>query len=324
MDALGTDVFGWCDVSAGAMIYVVRLHENEIPADEAVVRSLLRSQRPDWSSLSLAPAGAGTDNTMFRLGDELLVRLPRTADKARSLNKERAWLPRLGPLLPRQIPEPVYAGEPAPEFPLPWSIYRWIDGAEVSASTVQDWATFGADLATFVHELHDIDVMGAARTGDLSWYRGGTLKDCAEDISAYFEDCRAVRDDDLDVETLEQLWRAATELPGPAGPHVWLHGDLRPANLLAVRGRLHAVIDFGCLSVGFPAAEHAPVWDLPRPARQAYWNAMNLDGPTWIQARAWAIAVGVAGISYYRDSWPAFVADCRARLEAIRTDAATR
>lgn len=299
------------------------LHENEIPADEAVVKSLLRNQRPDWASLPLAPAGAGTDNTMFRLGDELLVRLPRTAAKARSLNKERTWLPRLGPLLPRQIPEPVHAGTPAPEFPLPWSIYRWIDGTEVSSKAVQDWAAFGTDLATFVHELHNIDLMGAARAGELSWYRGGTLKGCAEDISAYFEDCRATEDSGLDVETLEQLWRTAVELPEPSSPHVWLHGDLRPANLLAAKGRLHAVIDFGCLSVGFPAAEHAPVWDLPAPARQAYWNATNIDDPTWIQARAWAIAVGIAGISYYRNIWPAFVTDCRTRLEAILTDAAT-
>ncbi|MEV0394731.1 aminoglycoside phosphotransferase family protein [Polymorphospora rubra] len=300
------------------------LHENEIPVDEAVVRSLLRIQCPDWASLALSPAGAGTDNTMYRLGEDLLVRLPRTADKARSLNKERTWLPRLGPLLSCRTPEPVYAGTPAPEFPLPWSIYRWIDGAEVDANAVQDWAAFGTELATFVHELHHIDLMGASRADELSWYRGGSLKDCEDDFSAYFADCRTTTDDDLDVETLEQLWRAVVRLPEPSSPHVWLHGDLRPANLLAAKGRLHAVIDFGGLSVGFPAAEHAPVWDLPDPARQAYWNAMNLDDLTWAQARAWAIAVGIAGISYYRNTWPAFVTECRTRLETILADAATR
>jgi aminoglycoside phosphotransferase (APT) family kinase protein len=93
---------------------------------------------------------------------------------------------------------------------------------------------------------------------------------------------------------------------------------------LAAKGQLHAVIDFGCLSVGLPAAEHAPVWDLPDPARHAYWNAMNLDDLTWAQARAWAIAVGIAGISYYRNTWPTFATECRTRLETILTDAATR
>jgi len=58
------------------------LHEGELPIDESVVVSLLREQRPQWATLPLAPAGAGTDNVMFRLGDEMLVRMPRTADNA--------------------------------------------------------------------------------------------------------------------------------------------------------------------------------------------------------------------------------------------------
>ncbi|GAA3831854.1 hypothetical protein GCM10022226_61290 [Sphaerisporangium flaviroseum] len=52
------------------------LHENEVSIDEATVRSLLEAQRPEWAGLSLSSAGAGTDNTMYRLGDDLLVRLP--------------------------------------------------------------------------------------------------------------------------------------------------------------------------------------------------------------------------------------------------------
>lgn len=315
--------FGWSGSSGYGSISAV-LHKDEIRVDEAVVTSLLQIQRPDWASLPLSPAGAGTDNIMYRLGEDLLVRLPRTADKAPSLDKERTWLPRLGPLLTYRTPEPVYAGTPTPEFPLPWSIYRWIDGTAVNANTVGDWAAFGTELATFVHELHGIDLMGASRAGELSWYRGGSLKGCEEAISTYFADCWTTMDDDLDIDTLAGLWRAAIRLPEPCSSHVWLHGDLRPANLLAARGRLHAVIDFGGLSIGFPAAEHAPVWDLPAPARQAYWNAMNLDDVSWAKARAWAIAVGIAGISYYRNTWPAFAGECRTRLEAILTDAATR
>ena len=116
-------------------------------ADEALVRSLLEDQRPEWADLSLSPAGAGTDNTMYRLGEDLLVRLPRTAGSAPSLRKEQEWLPLLAPLLPCHIPEPVHAGTPTERFPLTWSVYRWIDGADVGQGTVGDWAAFGADLA---------------------------------------------------------------------------------------------------------------------------------------------------------------------------------
>nr|WP_230416067.1 aminoglycoside phosphotransferase family protein [Micromonospora tarapacensis] len=300
------------------------MHQGEVPVDDRIVRSLVTEQCPRWARRSLSPAGAGTDNTMYRLGDDLLVRLPRTADKARSLRKELQWLPRLAPLLACRIPEPLHAGVPTGAFPLPWAVYRWIDGDETRPDTVTDWAAFGTDLAAFVRDLHGLDLMGAARTGDLSWYRGGDLRACDGWVGRALGDCRAVVGGEIDVETLERWWRAALALPEPAGPHVWLHGDLKPTNLLVRHGRLHAVIDFGGLSIGLPDAEHATVWDLPPEARRAYRDAAGVDDATWRRARAWAIAVGATGISYYWHTFPAFVAECRSRLEAILADDGTR
>ena len=298
----------------------VTLHQDEVPADPGIVRALLAAQCPQWAGLPLSPAGAGTDNTMYRLGDDLLVRLPRTADKARSLRKEQEWLPRLAPLLACPVPEPVHAGVPTTAYPLPWSVYRWIDGDEARPDTVGDWAAFGADLAAIVRDLHRVDLMGATGTGYLSWYRGGSLRPCDQWISTSLRDCRSRVGGEIDVETLERLWSEALALPEPAGGQVWLHGDLKPTNLLVRDGRLHAVIDFGGLSIGFPDAEHATVWDLPPEARRAYWNALDLDDLTWTRARAWAIAVAASGISYYWDTYPAFVAECRARLRAVLAD----
>ncbi|MEU0689390.1 aminoglycoside phosphotransferase family protein [Streptomyces uncialis] len=300
------------------------LHENEVPADESVVRSLLTAQCPRWADLPLSAAGAGTDNTMYRLGDDLLVRLPRTADNARAVRKEQRWLPRLAPLLGRPIPAPVHAGTPTEVFPLVWSVHHWIEGDVVGPATVQDWAAFGTDLAAFVRELHGVGLMGATRTGDLSWYRGGGLRAYDGTAREYFDGCRAVVGPELDVDALERLWHAALALPDSSGPEAWLHGDLKPTNLLARDGRLHAVIDFGCLSVGLPDAEHSTVWDLPPLARESYWNSLRLDEPTWVRARAWAIVVGVSGLAYYWHTYPAFVTECLARLRAILTDAATR
>ncbi|MFC7546635.1 aminoglycoside phosphotransferase family protein [Plantactinospora sp. GCM10030261] len=300
------------------------LHEDEVAVDPATIRALVEAQCPQWAGLPLSPAGAGTDNTMYRLGDQLLVRLPRTAEKARSLRKEQRWLPRLAPLLTHQIPAPVHAGTPAAAFPLPWSIYRWIDGDEAGPGTVQDWTTFGADLAAFVRALHDVDLMGATRAGDLSGYRGGSLRDCDGWISRCFADCRRTVATELDIESLHRFWRAGIALPDPSAPHAWLHSDLKPTNLLVRDGTLEAVIDFGGLSVGFPDAEHAAVWDLPPQARHGYWSVTRLDEATWTRARAWAVAVGVSGISYYWHTYPAFVAECRARLRGILDDAASR
>lgn len=295
----------------------VTLHDDEIEVDEALVRSLLEQQRPEWAELPMKPAGAGTDNTMFRLGEDLLVRLPRTAGNAGSLRKEQEWLPRLADRLTVPIPTPVHAGTASAAYPLVWSVYRWINGDEAGPETITDWARFGADLATAVRELHGVDLMGAVREAPLAWYRGGPLAPCDGWVTEALADCREKAGDDLDVDALERMWRAGLALPESPALHGWLHGDLKPTNLLVRDGRLHALIDFGGLCVGVPDAEHSTVWDLPAAAREAYWNVLDLDDDTWTRARAWAVAVGVSGVAYYWDSFPAFVAECRARLENV-------
>jgi aminoglycoside phosphotransferase (APT) family kinase protein len=291
----------------------VTLHQDEIVIGESLVRRLVAEQCPQWAGLALVPAGAGTENTMFRLGEELLVRLPRTVGKAVALRVEREWLPRLAPYLPVRVPEPVFAGEASAVFPAEWSVLRWISGTEAGAGSVRDWARFGTDLAGFVRSLHRVDLMGA----ELSWYRGGDLAPCDGWVTEALLSCRNLAGAELDVDAVESFWRAGLAQPASPHPRVWLHGDLKPTNLLVEHGRLVAVIDFGAVSVGRPDAEHATVWDLPAAARETYWNALSLDEATWLRARAWAAAVAVSGIAYYWDTFPAFVAECRTRLDHL-------
>ena len=56
----------------------MRLHADEYAIDEALVRRLINAQFPELANLSLTTlAASGSSNRLFRLGDELLVRLPR-------------------------------------------------------------------------------------------------------------------------------------------------------------------------------------------------------------------------------------------------------
>ena len=307
------------------------LHDGEITIGAAGVRRLLERQCPQWAGLPLTPAGAGTENTIYRLGKTLLVRLPRTTDKAAALRKEVRWLPRLAAGLSLRIPEPVYAGSPVDDYPADWAVLRWIDGAEAklptgtvgpsgarNTDTVEDWASFGSELAGFVRELHALPLGEARRGGDLSWYRGGTLHPCDGWVTEALNACRTLIGDG-EVDGLEEIWRSGLALPPPDRPHVWLHGDLKPTNLLVRDGRLVAVIDFGALSIGYPDAEHATVWDLPEQARAAYRKGLDLDDATRGRARAWAAAVAVSGIAYYWSTFPEFVAECRTRVRHLVT-----
>jgi aminoglycoside phosphotransferase (APT) family kinase protein len=301
-----------------ATLAPVALHEDEVAVDEAVVRALLRAQRPDLADMELSHVGGGTDNTMYRIGADHVARLPRTPQNVAPLRKELTWLPRLAPHLTHRIPTPVHAGRPSPYYPLHWAIFTWIEGEELSARAVTDWTRYGQDLAGFVASLHSTDLMGATPTGDLSWYRGGPLHPLDEHVTSCFTDARS-RGLDLDLDRLQHLWRQALRLPQPSGPLVWLHGDLRPANVLTHLGRLHAVLDFGALSIGHPDAEHAVAWDLPALARRAYRASLGIDEFTWARARAWAIALSI-DVAEYWDSLPSLVAEGLHRLAAITED----
>ena len=72
----------------------VRMHEDELDIDDALVRGLLRAQQPQWADLPLhRVVSSGTDNAMFRLGDDMVVRLPRIERAVRALTHEQRWLP---------------------------------------------------------------------------------------------------------------------------------------------------------------------------------------------------------------------------------------
>src|ERR1700759_3339222 len=82
-----------------------------IDIDEALVRSMLREQHPDLAGLELREAAGGWDNKMWRLGDDLAVRIPRTPRAPALLRAEQRWLPELAPALPLPVPVPVRVGE---------------------------------------------------------------------------------------------------------------------------------------------------------------------------------------------------------------------
>ena len=293
------------------------LHPAEVPVDAGVVHALLVGQRPELADAPVRFVGAGTDNTMYRVGAHLLARLPRSPEHVGALQKELTWLPRLRDRLPCAVPVPVLAGVPSTVFPLPWALFEWIEGQEVAESSIDDWTRYGRDLAGVVEALRGADPMGAT-SGELQGDRGGVLAPLSAEVAARFASLHAgPADAGVELGILEGRWRAALALPDPVAPLGWLHGDLKPSNVLARDGRLHAVIDFGGLCIGYPDAEHAPTWDLPEEAREAYREALAIDDETWLRARGWAIAIAVTGLDSYRDSFPAFAEECRARLRAL-------
>ena len=108
---------------------IVAVDRSEVTAD--VAARLVAGQFPQWADLPVVPVKLnGWDNTTFRLGEALSLRLPSADWYTAQVAKEHRWLPVLAPLLPLPVPEPVAMGRPTSEFPRPWSVYRWIAGED--------------------------------------------------------------------------------------------------------------------------------------------------------------------------------------------------
>lgn len=283
------------------------------PIDADLVRRLVARQFPQWAGLGVErfPSG-GTVNAMYRLGDDMVVRLPLVENGAGDVTRERAWLPRLAPRLPVAIPEMLAAGEPGEGYPWPWSVYGWLPGRPPEASALEDPVRLAGDLAAFVTAMRAITLPDAPPA-----HRGGPLAALDAETRKAIEELRAIPEEDVDCDAVAAIWAGGLTAGEWTGPPVWLHADLMPGNLLVTNGCLTGVIDFGCAGAGDPACDLFPAWNLlPAGAREVFRTAVGVDEATWRRGRARTLSQAVIALPYYRTSNPAMADNAR---HVIRT-----
>jgi aminoglycoside phosphotransferase (APT) family kinase protein len=289
-----------------------KLHDGEVDIDATLVRRLLVGQFPSLGDLALdAVRSTGTVNAIYRLGDDLCVRLPRVERWAGDLEKELAWLPKLAPHLSLAVPEPVANGEPAFGYPFVWAIYRWLTGDAFVPDRVVDEHQAAADLAQFVAELRSIDATDAPSSGRHPLRRLDSVTRAAIDALGGVVDTAAVT----------AAWGRCLHAPVWDGIPVWRHGDLLTPNLLVEDGRLKAVIDFGSVGAGDPASDVIAAWSVFGPrARDTFRSALDVDDGTWARARGYALHQALLIIPYYAETNRGFVATATRTVEHVLAD----
>ena len=281
----------------------MRVHADELDVDEPLVRALLAEQFPQWALLPLERAGDGTVNVIYRLGDDLSVRVPR---RAAGGDVEQRWLPVLAPLLPVEVPRPVGRGRPGAGYPWHWSIHTWLEGEPPTGPLSVD------DVAGFLLALQRVEVDGApepagGRGKPLAW-RDRYVRDALERV---------------DAPGALELWEEAKAAPEWPGTPVWIHCDLDARNVLARGGRLTGVLDWGGAGAGDPAVDAMVAWKLVAPdERDRFRELLAVDGDTWLRAKGWALSQALIALGYYTpETNPALHAEATRWLAEVLRDA---
>ena len=289
------------------------MHEHEIPSDAALVRRLLAAQFPQWADLPIERIETtGTVNALYRLGDDLVVRLPRTDWSEGAIDRQLRWLPHIASQLPVEVPLPLAKGSPGEGFPKHWGVYPWLEGENPVEGQVDRPDQLAHELVRFLRALHAIDLPGGPTA------RRGTLPGWDESVRAALEDLDGV----VDTEAATVAWESALDTPVWPGPPVLIHGDVMPANLLLRSGRLAAVIDWEPFGLGDPATDLAVAWNLlPAGARDLFRAGIDADDDTWARGRGWALCTGLVALPYYKETNPVFAENARYRIGEVLADA---
>jgi aminoglycoside phosphotransferase (APT) family kinase protein len=290
----------------------VKMHKGEIDIDVTLVKQLLTGQFPYLAERSITVVrSTGTVNAIYRLGDEFCVRLPRLEEWAVSIDNEWIWLPILAPHISLNIPKPFALGKPTDEYPYPWAIYEWIKGFPYQDDLISDERQIAYDLANFILELRRVDSLGAPHGG----------RDPLIDLDVITRSAIESSKEVIDTKAVSAVWKNCLEAPPWDGKSVWIHGDLLKSNFLVQGGHLRAILDFGGVGIGDPAADIVPAWSVFNLAgREIFRRALDVDDDTWRRARGYALHQALMIIPYYPKTNPDFVAMAKRTVEEILTD----
>lgn len=282
------------------------MHADEVHTDADLVRQLIRSQFPQWSDLPVREvAASGTVNALFKLGDDMVVRLPRRIDH--DVKAEHATLLRLAGSLSVEIPTPLAVGAPGEGYAFSWCVDQWLEGEHPVVGDVSE--PLARKIAELIATLRSLDTADAPPSG-----RGSSLRRFDAPLRAALPQLDGI----IDTTRALALWDEVLTTPTWTGDPVWVHGDLMPANLLVRGGHLSGVLDWGGAGVGDPAIDLQPAWNtLDASVRKVFWTALAPDEAMWMRGLGWALWTGILALPYYRETNPVLAENARYRLEQI-------
>lgn len=272
------------------------MHPDQLDIDEEIARRLIVGRFPELEQMPVRHVpGAGTVNTIFRVGDGLAARFPLTATSDAEVQREATALSEFAMHSPFPAPRPIGTGVADGDYPSAWSMQTWLSGATASPSGHATSEALADDLVSLILALRVADIAGRVFDGV---GRGGDLHDSDERMKQCFERSTHL----LDVGRAAALWNALRDVPRP-GTDVMSHRDLTPENLLVAStsgsARLAGVLDSGGFGPADPALDLVCAWHLfDQPMREHLRRGVGADSVEWSRSAAWALQQSM-GLVWY-------------------------
>ena len=244
--------------------------EAEIEVDEELAARLLHAQLAPLPERSVVLVSAGWDYVVHRVDDDWAFRFPRRSVVVPAAEREIAALPRLAPLLPVAVPEPIHVGRPSADYPWPFYGARFLPGVEAGEARLSDGErlALARPLARALRRLHapetlhavgallPVDPIGRADTA----VRVPKTREALEAVAALrLYEPPAV---------LDEILTSAEALP-PVGHAAVCHGDLHFRQLLVDGGELTGIIDWVDLCRSDPGVDLQLLWSFFPPEGRA-------------------------------------------------------
>ncbi len=289
------------------------LHDSQIELDPEDISEVIEARFPEWKDLPLERIDStGTVNYIYRLGDEMVVRIPMVEWGSADITRDAQVLPMLAPLLPVAVPDLLGHGAPAGKVPWDWGVYTLLEGRHPVLGDKTDEDAVAAGLIELVASLRMVHVP-AKLTAPI-------------DAIATQDETTRPKVHAIGSKALDDAWAAAVDSPTPKRGHVFIHGDLMPGNLLLTddgkKARLTGVVDWASAGVGDPALDLLPAWScLTSRTRGTFLSALGAKDDEIARARGYAARKVGWGLEYYRETLPEFAAGLQFMLDQIEDDA---
>ena len=101
---------------------MARMHKDEIGLTISDLAELIRIQFPQWANLPIKNIKSfGTVNTIYKLGENYCIRVPKIFSGVQQIEKEEKWLPFFRTKLPIKIPKLIETGSGNQNYPWNWA-----------------------------------------------------------------------------------------------------------------------------------------------------------------------------------------------------------